>query len=345
MAITAKNGKYQASVYQGPGQPRRYRTFKTQREAKDWEAQARGERDTAHILTVKQFAGSWLKNYPRLKRSTEIHYEQSIRGFVGVFGHVKLRDLSRPKVREWAIEHPSQVGTARAMLGDAFRDGLVAANPLAGMRLPGSRGRKDIAALTEQQIDQLVDCATRVHGEYGRVVYGPMILIAAYTGLRPGELHGLRWTDLDENARLLKVERQFSPKANQFTTPKNGKTRTVTLLPPALEAFQTMPRDSRSVCVTKNGKHFSGRVSHYYWSPVRAAFGDPDLDWYALRHSFGSMLARMGVGAPEIARAMGHTDGGKLALERYIHISETESQERIQAAYGGRHLRVVGGAA
>jgi hypothetical protein len=57
------------------------------------------------------------------------------------------------------------------------------------------------------------------------------------------------------------------------------------------------------------------------------------------------MLARMGVNAPEIARAMGHVDGGKLALQRYIHITERESRERIQQALAGRPKLEVANAA
>ena len=39
---------------------------------------------------------------------------------------------------------------------------------------------------------------------------------------------------------------------------------------------------------------------------------------------------------------MGHVDGGKLALQRYIHITESESRERIKQAFSGRpQLKVV----
>lgn len=344
MALVKRGGKYGVVVYEA-GRRRWVGTFPTRRKAAEAEAKAMLER---HVpggnLTVETFASTWLERYPRPKRSTEVHYEQSIKGFVGHYCKWRLKDLSRAQMRQWAISNPASVGTARAMLGDAFRDGLIPSNPLAGMRLPSSRGRRDIEALTEEQVRHLIRVASRVHGKYGEHVYGPMVQLAAYTGLRPGEIHGLRWKDVDLQAETLRVERQYSPKAAAFTAPKNGQARVVYLTPPAEEALRAIPHTShREVFTTKNGKHFSGRVSHYYWDPVRAAFGDSSLDFYALRHHFGSMLARMGVNAPEIARAMGHMDGGKLALERYIHISEKESRERIKQAFTEpRRLKVVG---
>lgn len=343
MAIVKRKGKYGVVVYE-KGRRIWIGTFATEREALDAQAEARTSRRTDGATTVGTFAETWLERYPRPKRSTEVHYAQSIKAFAQRYGAWKLSDLTRSEMRQWAIAHSGQVSTARAMLGDAFRDGLIQANPLAEMRLPSSRGRRDLVALTEQQVFQLIATAEKTHGKYGELIYGPMVQFAAYTGVRPGELHGLRWDDVDLAKETLRIERQYSPKANAFTPPKNGLARTVYLTPLAAEAFRRIPKTtSREVFTTKNGKHFSGRVSHYYWNPVRAAFGDPELDFYALRHYFGSMLARMGVNAPEIARAMGHTDGGKLALERYVHISEKEARERIKEAITGtRRLRAVG---
>lgn len=342
MSIKKRGNSWQCNVYEGAAK-RRVKTFGTFREASDWESQAKLERRVAGgQLTVGVFAGTWLERYPRGKRSTMVLYAQNIKGFVKEFGRCRLQDLTRSQMRLWAVEHPSQVGTARAMLGDAYRDGLMPSNPLTDMRLPGSRGRRDIVALSEQQIARLVEAAVKVHGEYGERVYGPMIVIAGYTGLRPGELHGLRWDDVDLRDETVRVERQYSPKASAFTATKNELTRVVPLLPPALDAFRAIPRTLLAeVFSTKNGRHFSGKVSSYYWQPVRAAYGDVSLDFYALRHACGSMLARLGLGAPEIARILGHVDGGKLALERYIHISQSEAVDRAKLLYSMPRLKAV----
>jgi hypothetical protein len=50
------------------------------------------------------------------------------------------------------------------------------------------------------------------------------------------------------------------------------------------------------------------------------------------------MLARMGLAPYEIAAMMGHKDGGKLAMERYIHVTERDARAKVAAAFG-RNVR------
>lgn len=88
------------------------------------------------------------------------------------------------------------------MLGDAMRDGLIDLNPFSELRLPGSRGRKDLVALTEPELVALADVALAREmelGEYGRE-YRAMILFSGYVGLRPGELFALRRDDINGHA-------------------------------------------------------------------------------------------------------------------------------------------------
>jgi hypothetical protein len=53
-------------------------------------------------------------------------------------------------------------------------------------------------------------------------------------------------------------------------------------------------------------------------------------------------LARLGLGAPEIARILGHADGGQLALRTYIHISENEAIDKAKLLYSMPRLKAVG---
>lgn len=344
MAVVKRGRKYGVVIYDA-GKQVWVGTFASKREALDAEAKASLERGgPTSSQTVREFAATWIERFPRPKRSTEVTYTEGIRAFASEFGGRRLRDLRRADLRGWAVEHPHSAAIARAMLTDAVSDEVIRENPLSGLRLPQSPKRPDESIPTADQVDTLCAAAIGAHGDWGRLVYAPMILVAAYTGMRPGEIHGLRWGDIDLASGLVHVARQYSPKANGFTLPKTGKTRTVELLARAREAIETIPRtSSEQVFTTKNGKLFTGKVSHYYWDPVRNRFGDPDLDFYTLRHFFGTLLASNGVGAPEIARAMGHDDGGKTALARYIHVGEREAWARVHAAVDGKaSLRVVG---
>jgi hypothetical protein len=82
------------------------------------------------------------------------HHER-VQRFARDFAGVKLTDEDRPTARTWALKHPSDASAVRAMFGDALRDGLVEINPFAQLRLPTSRGRKDIVAITEAELNGL----------------------------------------------------------------------------------------------------------------------------------------------------------------------------------------------
>jgi integrase len=335
--IRKRGNRWVATVYNQRARKKVWvGTFETKGEAREAEGDAlkrlkrRGGRPTE---TVAEFAARWMDDYPRAKESTGRHYREQIRAFVRDYGSWLLVDVDRREARSWALKNKSW-RAARALFSDAKRDGLCDENPFTELRLERSRGRRDLVVPTEAEIDRLCECAGEAHAAYGRRVYRHMIRFAAFQGLRPGELFGLDWRHVDLTASTVLVERQWSGKLGKFTSPKNDRSRTVFLTPQAREALEALPRQAEAIFLTPTGKRFSSTVSHYYWHPVRCAFGRPDLDFYALRHFFGTHLAMLGVGPVEIAQAMGHSDGGKLAMETYIHLTEQDARARIARAFG-----------
>jgi hypothetical protein len=94
-----------------------------------------------------------------------------------------------------------------------------------------------------------------------------------------------------------------------FTSPKNDKVRTVTVISPALEPVAELPVPldrSRELFRTKKDRLFKGNSFNYYWSPIRAAFGRPDLDYYELQHFYGShLLNTLELPAQDVAQQLG----------------------------------------
>lgn len=319
----------------------------TRAELEDNLARALGERARAKNRSepVDNFARRWTRDYPRRKDSTNTHNAERIAKLATDFAGVLLCDVTRPQARAWALANRSRWKTARAMFSDAVRDDLADSNPFMGLRLDAvTRGRRDLVAPTETDVQKLAEIAGDVWGDYGTRVYANLILTAAYTGMRPGELYALRWDDIDWQTAAIRVERQYNHRTGVITTPKNGLARIVPLVPVAHRALNTVPRQSDEVFFTAQGARFSGRIQHYYWHPVRCAFGRPDLDFYALRHAFGTMLANRGVAPYDIAQAMGHQDGGKLAMQTYIHVTERDARARIHAAFGSNIIDIRRGA-
>jgi integrase len=288
----------------------------------------------------------WVDRYPRRRGSTNISHRERVSKFATDFAGRQLDQISRVEARAWALANPGRVQSVRAMFSDAARDGLVADNPFAGLRLKQSDGRKHLVVPTEEELGELAGQAAKVQGDWGRLVLAPLILFAAHTGLRPGELYALRWENINLFANTVAVEWQWSQTERRLERPKYDSTRTVFLPPAAKDALEGCARVRDEVFSAPRGGRLSGTVMGHFFPPVARAAGHPEFTTHCLRHYYGTLLARMGLQPYEIAAMMGHKDGGKLAMERYIHVTEQDARAKVAAAFGSnvRELRPVSGA-
>jgi integrase len=231
------------------------------------------------------------------------------------------------------------------MFSDARRTGFIDHNPFAGLRLTGTRGRKDLDVLSREEVERLAECATEVWAGEVALSVRALILCAAFVGMRPAELYGLRWSDLDLRQSEIRVERQYSAKSRTFELPKNGLKRTIVLTAPAKAALLSMPRPVSTdelIFRGSRGGALTGRTQHYYWHPVRCRFGLPSMDLYELRHFCGAWLFNdLELPAQDVAHQLGHTDGGALVQRLYGHPSERLARERIKRATGASLAPVV----
>jgi integrase len=95
--------------------------------------------------------------------------------------------------------------------------------------------------------------------------FAAWLQVAAFTGLRPGELDALRRTNVDlERSRILVVE-QFSAKTRTFTLPKNGLTREAPLTDPAREAIMALPVEGEFCFAPIRGEYWTASARAYHW--------------------------------------------------------------------------------
>jgi integrase len=136
------------------------------------------------------------------------------------------------------------------MFTDAINEQLHSGpNPFSNLRLEQSRGRKDLIALTEDELTELGEKAREVNGEFGPS-FRAMIVFAAYVGLRPGELFALERGDVGRDEVTI---RQNLDGTGTIKAPKNGRERIVVLPPPAREALTDVPAlKSASSTMRKN---------------------------------------------------------------------------------------------
>lgn len=360
------------------------------REAKrQLEAQKRALRGGRTDRTVWEWAGStgrdetpmWLQRFPRPERSTMLHNAQQVRRFAEHFRDRTLRSLSEDEVWEFVGTHPSAVKEIRACLNDAIKFKLLEGNLLEHYDLGQRRGRSDIETLSIEELDeQLLPIARREWGDdYGENMEA-LVELGAWTGMRPGELfmlstergndlNGGRVNYIDFERGLIDLQWQFQSKLGEVKRPKWGSVREVVLLPRARAALERLPRTPEGwVFVTQRLQQFTQRSLFYYWDPVRRALQNSlpashwlslriaehgkkgNLDFYELRHYFGTALAHPPAGirpaSPyEIAQQMGHKDGGALAMRTYIHTKGLEVVKDLNAAWAEHAPRERAGAA
>lgn len=335
--IRRPSGRYAVQVYDPTTRRmRQLGTYDTKREAalaeRDHRAGAQRGRET-----VGSFYARWMRDYPRPADSTRHHYEIQARRFAAANADRWLDRITRREAREWALAHPAEHPTLRAMFTDALRDDLVPSNPFANLGLRRPTAKRDLAPewLTETDIDGLARAARLVHDQVTGELVAGALTFCAYTGLRPGEMYALEWRDLSPGEA--RIDRAARSSTRTIGLPKHNHRRTIVVPDQAQAALDRLPRlHDRLVFPTPTGRQAWGPRWHGLWSPVRNAAGRPKMAWHELRHFAATWYLELGLTPADVALQLGHRDGGKLVLEVYAHPSERRARDRIAAAAASR---------
>lgn len=160
-------------------------------------------------------------------------------------------------------------------------------------------------------------------------VYGPMVVFAAATGLRPSELFGLDRRDVDREAGVVYV-RRACPNGRLKHTKTRLSNRAVPLQARALEALDRLP-PSRNEILFPNSR--GGRIDfrvfgRRHWKPAQKAAGiEPLRDLYDLRHTYATFALRAGVPVFAVSRFM----GSSIAMidYHYGHLAHDSRQHAV----------------
>lgn len=274
---------------------------------------------------------------PQLKASTRRNYEQRIVLYLEPF----FRD--RPLVGLEAAIPEFAASLAADGLALSTRRGVmitlrtvvrraVDAGLLDGMpKFPrfAKIGRKGGAPLLLQEVDRLLSVvAPSTAAAFG---------LAAFAGLRGGEVRALRWSDVDLRNDRLTVRRSISYGVE--STPKSGQARDVPIAPPLrvlLEAIAKRRRKSGPwdpVCLTELGQPWgqTGLNQSFSRATKRAGLAQ-GWSFHDLRRFCGTQLGRMGVRLTVIRDILGHAEA--TTTERYLGTTPGEQQAAMDRAFG-----------
>jgi integrase len=161
-----------------------------------------------------------------------------------------------------------------------------------------------------------------------------IIRVAAYAGLRQGELLALRWRDVDFAGSALTVARAMSAGIESST--KSGRVRRVPLADQAAAALDHLSRRDRFtapgefVFCNVLGRPLDGSALRRRYRRAQVAADARPLRFHDLRHTFGSLLAARGVDVVTIQEAMGHS--ALSTTSRYLHARPASEQAQAFTA-------------
>jgi integrase len=310
---------------------------------------------TGEAPLLKTFAAGWLEGVkPTLKDSSWEFYDDNLRLYIPpAIGGLNvnavrrkvvlklIRDLRKKGLATTTVR--GIIRTLSACLSGVVDDEHLDANPAQSLR-KHLRKREDEVhepdPLTPEELEQLLETA-RVKSPR----WQPFILCAARTGLRLGELIGLDWTDLDEKAATLTIERAFVRGA--LTTPKNHQQRKVDISPQLLKGLLAL-RASQGAFSLKKGRPAPtilfpavGGVERLDESNVRkvlkrictAAKVRPRSP-HALRDTFASQLLSKNAPLLYVSRQLGHSSAA-VTLNHYAKWLPNPTERFVNVLDGG----------
>jgi integrase len=206
------------------------------------------------------------------------------------------------------------VGILKAILAEAadryqFTD---PAKRVTRLKVP----RKDIEPFT---IDEIRLMLANI-----RVDYRHYLTVRAFTGMRTGEVHGLKWKNVDFGRQQILV-RETSSKGRTEYTKNDGSQREIDMSPMVIAALKEQAKETQGqsdyvFCDRDGGPLDAHNVTNRVWYPLLRYLGLRPRRPYQLRHTCATLWLGAGENPEWIARQLGHTTTEMLfrVYSRYI---------------------------
>lgn len=313
------------------------------------EIEREGDPGRRSAQTVKAFLRDWLPRYAQardLAPKTQEIYRTAIEAHViPMLGAIRL-DRLRPDDVQAMVDGLMRRGRVRMAsmsrrvlslaLGEAVRLGDVATNAAARTTPPKER-RETVRHMSMEEIEAVL-------AGMPEELRAPTRLLAL-TGLRRGELLGLRWSDLDLRASTARIQRQVvvvngRPVVRDTPKTEAGR-RTVPLVPQAAEIMANLPRSEPGWIFPgeDGGPMRPDRLTGAFRKAARRV----GLTWahpHCLRHTFVSLAIAAQVPIEVVSKIVGHSSVS-ITSRTYAHLLPGAGQDAAKRI--GQYLGQLSG--
>jgi len=339
------SGRYRVRIITPDGRRVSLGTYPTKRAAEAAYArsiteQADGKHPAlrARGTTLGEYAPKWLdsrltsRGEPLRPRTRELYDNELELHILPTFGAVPVAKITTAHVRNWSAQMRGTDGPGastaakcyrllRTIMGTAVEDGLAVTNPCT-IKGAGTEPTSKRPIITVAQAYELAD------------LVGPrlrsLVLVAAFVGLRKGEMLGLRRGDLDLDAALVTVERQRQlsrtgvhlvgpPKTDAGVRTVSIPTALIDDLRRHLDAY-AQPGDDGYIFTGAKGGPLAPHVLQKAWADARNQLDLDHVHLHDLRHLAGTLAASTGASTKEVMHRLGHAN--QQAVLRYQHATK-----------------------
>lgn len=345
--------------------------FATKREAKEARAEVlRQHRDgtlaTDRRITTGEFLERWWtwrteQHETPLRASTRLSYRLYLDRLIPVIGGIRLADLRATHIEKAFArlreQYPNQssatrqraYATLRSALRYAVHSKLIAVSPCDQVNLGFRSTRSRPTVWQPEELAKFLDYLADLDANRSERRLAPMFHLAAFSGLRRGEVVGLRWTDLDLDRHFLTVTQQAVVIRHrvEYTAPKTkaGEQRIVALDADTVVALKSWKAqqaadrlawgqgwtDTGLVFTREDGTGWHPEVLTKTLPKLAKAAELPVIRLHDLRHLSASLQLAAGVSMAVVSKRLGHSTIG-VTVDIYGHLLGEANQNAADAA-------------
>ena len=339
--LIAGKGKYKAAIHDVQGKLRT-KVFTNEVQAQDWLLEQKRNRElgnATYALHPKDSVTTLLTKFlashsGNIKHGTYKSYKGSIERLKPYIGSINSSKLT-PRAVESAYAQlrdkgyaPGTLKAAHRLLSVAYRDAVrlneIPANPMLKVKMPSGKSIST-RAIPLEEMRKIYQAAA--HDSYALA----RIDIGFTLGIRPGEVFGLKWSDVDFNAKKIVIERQVQSipgKGRVFQTVKQDDVRSLPLTDSQIaillrhKAAQDLEKgfwkhDEGLIFPNSVGKKMDDRKDRARFKSLCIAAGVPEYQVYQMRKTCFTNMVASGVGIKTVMEFSGHSQVSTL-INSYV---------------------------